>query len=93
MEQRMAARITISVRDDDFVEIHLNEEGRDLLVRELQSLNANHEHLHLAPQGEKMADVELRSRPYQADDKVLKWGKILFRVDDWDREHYPHTLD
>ena len=36
----MAARITISLAENDFVEIHLNEEGRDLLVRELQRLNA-----------------------------------------------------
>ena len=89
----MASRITISVRDDNFVEIYLNEEGRDLLVRELQRLNANNEHLHLTPQGYRMADIELRSRPYRTDDKVLEWGKILFRLDTWDKEHYPHTLE
>ena len=89
----MAARITISLSENDFVEIHLNEEGRNLLVRELQRLNASNEHLHLAPQGHKVADVELRSQPYRASDKVLEWGKILLRLDAWDREHYPHTLD
>jgi hypothetical protein len=89
----MASRITISVRDDNFVEIYLNEEGRDLLVRELQRLSANNDHLHLAPQQYQMADIELRSHPYRADDKVIEWGKILFRLDAWDKEHYPHTLE
>jgi hypothetical protein len=93
MERRVAARITINLSDNDFVEIHLNEEGRDLLVRELQGLNASNDHLHLAPQGHKMADVELRSQPYRPGDKVLEWGKIFFRLDAWDREHYPHVLD
>jgi hypothetical protein len=41
----------------------------------------------------KVADVELRSQPYRAGDKVLEWGKILLRLDAWDREHYPHTVD
>jgi hypothetical protein len=89
----MAARITISLAGNDFVEIHLNEEGRDLLVRELLGLTASNEHLHLAPRGYKMADIELRSQPYRPGDRVLEWGKILFRLDAWDREHYPHTLD
>lgn len=89
----MAARITISLGENDFVEIHLNEEGRDRLVRELQGLNASNEHLHRGPQGHKMADLELRSQSYRTGDRVLEWGKILFRLDAWDREHYPHTLD
>jgi hypothetical protein len=93
MERLMAARITITLGENDFVGIHLNEEGRDLLVRELQGLNASNEHLHLAPQGYKMADVELRSQPYRVGDKVLEWGKICFRLDAWDRKHYPHTVD
>jgi hypothetical protein len=40
-----------------------------------------------------MADVELRSQPYRVGDKVLEWGKICFRLDAWDRKHYPHTVD
>jgi hypothetical protein len=93
MGRRMAARITINLGDNDSLEIHLNEEGRDLLVRELQGLNASNDHLHLAPQGHRWADVELRSQPYRAGDKALEWGKIFFRLDAWDREHCPHVLD
>jgi hypothetical protein len=36
--------------------------------------------------------VPTSSLPYHPSDKVLEWGKVLFRTDDWDREHYPHVM-
>lgn len=46
----MKPRITMSLTSDGNLEIFLNEEGRNLLVRELQALNEEHEHFHLAPE-------------------------------------------
>jgi hypothetical protein len=90
----MAARITISLNAGGVIEIWMNEDGRDLLLRELQGLNENNDHLHLAPMTARpIGDIELSSRPYRAGDKVFEWGTVLFRPDTWDREHFPHVLD
>lgn len=86
----MGARITVNVTAGGVLEVWLNEEGRDLLVRELQSLDAKHDHLHLAPEG--MGDVGVSTRPYRPDDKVLDWGKIYFRLDEWDQKYFPHVM-
>jgi len=87
----MSPRITINLTAEGELEIWFNEQGRDLLVRELQQLNKSNEHLHLAPK--PMGDIGLCSRPYRPDDTVLEWGKILFRTDEWDKQYYPHVLD
>ena len=85
----MGPRITINLTAGGEFEIWLNEEGRDLLVRELKQLNENNEHFHLMP---KYGDVAVSSRPYRPDDKVLEWGKVYFRTDAWDEQYYPHVL-
>lgn len=87
----MKPRITINTAKDDQFEVWLNEAGRDLLVKQLLSLNESNEHLHLG--GWPGVDVELAERLYRPSDKVLATGKILFRTDEWDRQHYPHVLD
>ena len=87
----MSARITVNVTADGEFEIWLNEEGRDLLVRELQHLSERHEHVHLAPKG--MGEIEISSQPYRPTDSIFQWGKINFRVDQWDKEHFPHVMN
>jgi hypothetical protein len=86
----MKPRITVNVAADGELEIWLNAEGRDLLVRELQHLSERSDHFHMAP--EDMAEVELSTRPYRPTDRLLQRVKVLFRTDEWDRQHFPHVL-
>jgi hypothetical protein len=88
----MAARITLDINSAGVFELWLNPEGRDLLVKELLALNATNEHFHLMP-SEVPSDVEVSTRPYRPDDKLLAYGKVLFRLDEWDAQHFPHVLD
>ena len=90
----MSARITVNINAGGVFEIWMNEEGRDLLVRELQGLSEKNDHLHLMPKltPKPMGDIELSSRAYRSDDKILEWGKVLFRPDAWDREYFPHVM-
>ncbi|MDU7519903.1 MAG: hypothetical protein E7K72_00685 [Roseomonas mucosa] len=86
----MKPRITVSTSADGELEIWLNEAGRDLLVRQLQGLHAGSDHFHLQPEG--YDEVPLQGRAYRDGDRVFEWGKVLFRPDDWDRQHFPHVL-
>lgn len=88
----MKPRITFSLKADGDFEIFVNEEGRDLLVQELQRLNKGNEHFHLGPD-EIGSDIQLSIRPYQPGDKILEYGKVLFRPDEWDKQHYPHVFE
>ena len=87
----MSARITINITAGGEFELWMNGEGRDLLVKELQRLDESNEHIHLGPKS--IGDVEVATRPYRPDDKVLEWGKIPFRTDEWDRKYFPHVMD
>lgn len=87
----MKPRITMSLTSGGELEIWLNEEGRDLLVRELQALNENSEHFHLAPL--EYGEIKLSTRAYHPTDTVITSGKVLFRTDEWDRRYFPHVLD
>jgi len=86
----MAARITINLNADGELEIWLNPEGRDMLVKHLQGLSETNDHCHLGPS--PFGEVEVSNRPYRLNDKVLEYGKILFRTDAWDAEHFPHVV-
>jgi hypothetical protein len=86
----MKARITVNTTKDDQIEIWLNEAGRDLLVKQLLGLNEHNEHLHLGTW--PLVDIELAERAYRPGDKVLDAGKVYFRTDEWDREHFPHVI-
>ena len=92
----MNARVTVSVQPDGTFDIYVNEAGRDLLVRELQGLNRSREHFHLdhydEPEIADATDVPLAAIPYRATDRVLLYGKVLFRPDDWDVKYYPHVM-
>ena len=87
----MTPRITLTRTEDGRLEIWLNEAGRDLLVKELQGLSEQSDHFHFGP-SEEDAEVPVRSIAYRPDDEVLDWGKVLFRTDAWDAEHFPHVL-
>src|SRR5216684_9361038 len=87
----MKPRITVNLNADGEFEISINEEGRDLLVQELQRLDKGNEHFHLGP--DEGSDIQLSTRPYRPDDKILEYGKVLFRPDDWDKQYYPHVFD
>jgi len=86
----MSVRITVNLTATGQFEIWLNEEGRDLLVRELQHLIEKSDHFHIGPIG--MGEVEVCSLPYRADDKVLEYGQVLFRTDEWDKQYFPHVI-
>lgn len=86
----MAPRITLNLTADGELEIWLNPEGRDVLVKELQGLSERNDHFHFGPN--PTGEVEVSSRTYRSDDRLLEYGKVLFRPDTWDVEHYPHVL-
>jgi hypothetical protein len=86
----MAARITLNLTVDGNLEIWLNPEGRDILVKELQRLSERNDHFHFGPG--LSGEVEVSSRTYRSDDKLLEYGKVLLRPDTWDAEHYPHVV-
>ncbi len=68
----------------------LNPEGRDLLVKELQAMTEANEHFHFGPA--PVGEVEVCTTAYRSDDKVLEWGKVYFRLDEWDQKHFSHVL-
>jgi hypothetical protein len=86
----MKARITVNMNKAGELEIWLNEEGRDLLVRELQQLSQKNDHFHIMP--EPMGDVGVSGRAYRDDDTLIEWGKAMFRPDEWDAIYFPHVL-
>jgi hypothetical protein len=88
----MKPRITINMSETGELEIWINEAGRDLLVKELQHLSAKSDHFHFGPE-ELDGEVPVQSRPYRVGDRVVEWGKVLFRPDEWDRKYYPHLLE
>ena len=78
----MKPRITINLTAAGQLEIWLNESGRDLFVEQLRRLNEKNDHFHLAP--EDWSEVQVSTRAYQPDDKLLLYGKVLFRTEEWD---------
>ena len=87
----MKPRITINSNNDGELEIWLNEAGRDLLVKELKHLSERSDHFHFAPE-EFDGEVPVQTRPYREGDQIIGWGKVMFRPDEWDAEHFPHVL-
>jgi hypothetical protein len=61
----MAARITVNLNAKGELEIWLNPEGRDILVKELQSLSETNDHFHLRPKA--LGEMEVSDRPYRPD--------------------------
>ena len=89
----MAARVTMNLNADGEFELWINEEGRDLLVRELLALNDCNDHFHLMPhEWWSGAEIDLSLKGYRPNDKIISSAKVLFRMDDWDREYFPHVM-
>ncbi|MDO8380975.1 hypothetical protein [Phenylobacterium sp.] len=92
----MKPRITVSVQPDGSFDIHVNEAGRELLVKELQHLSERWDHFHLDhwddPEMADATEAPLSAIPYRPDDRVLLNGKVSFRPDHWDREYFPHVM-
>lgn len=88
----MTPRITINLNKDGELEIWLNPAGRDRLVHELEALDERNDHFHLQPAELEGQEVTVQSIPYQNGDKLIEWGKVLFRLDEWDRQYFPHVL-
>jgi len=88
----MKPRITINTSAEGELEISLNEAGRDLLMRELQHLSESSDHFHFGPE-DFGSEVPVRNRPYRKGDKIIEYGKVMFRPDKWDAEYFPHVLD
>jgi hypothetical protein len=82
----------LNLRSDGEFELWLNEEGRDLLVRELQALNEKNDHFHLMPKDWGGGEIDLSIKAYRETDRIVSSGKVLFRTDDWDQTHFPHVM-
>ncbi len=87
----MKPRITINLTAGGVLEIWLNKEGRDYLVRKLQGLNESKDHFHMAP-SDLPSEVELSTRAYRSTDTVIGYGKVIFRTDEWDADYFPHVV-
>jgi len=87
----MKSRITLSMTEDGLLEIWMNREGRDELVRQLTMLDERDEHLHL--EAGELGDIEVSTVPYRPTDKIIESGKIMFRTDEWDRQYFPHVIE
>lgn len=90
-DENVAPRITMNTTPGGELEIWLNKEGRDLLVRELTGLSETSDHFHLGTfEG---AEIAIGARAYRPTDTILHVGKVLFRPDEWDRTHFPHVME
>ena len=86
----MKPRITINTNGNGELELWLNPTGRDLL-RELQRLSKESDHFHFGP-ADLDGEVPVQSTAYRDGDKVIEWGKVMFRPNEWDADHFPHVL-
>jgi hypothetical protein len=81
-------RITFARSNDGILEIWMNPEGREKLVKELEMLRPDWDHAHI---GWDM-DIDADPIPYRPEDEVLEWGKIYMRLDEWDEKFFPHVM-
>lgn len=82
-------RITLNLTEGGLLELWLNETGRALLIKELQNLSEKWDHLHFDPEGR--GDLRVSKIPYRETDRILDWGKIYLRPDEWDARYFPHS--
>ena len=66
----------------------MNPEGSAFLIEKLLSLGGQNDHLHIGWN----EDIEVSPVAYRSDDKVIEWGKIYLRPDDWDEKYFPHVM-
>lgn len=88
----MKPRITFSLTSDGTLEIFFNEEGRQQFIQKLSGLSERNDHFHFAP-ATLDSELTVSSRAYKPEDRVLEYGKVLFRPDAWDKQYYPHVME
>ena len=88
----MEPRVTISIDEEGVLEIWINEAGRDALLKELSDLDERNDHFHLTTDP-TWGDVTLRDVPYRNSDKLIDTAKVMFRLDKWDVEYFPHVFN
>jgi len=91
------ARLTVEIETDkdgshDYVEIFLNPEAIKLLIRELSALSEENDHFHCTPEDWEDPEVPLSIVPYVSGNTTAKHVKVMYRNDEWDKEHFPHVL-
>lgn len=87
----MGRRITIFKTPDGELNIWLNPDARDDLVKNLLCLSSENDHFHMS-NIEGIKD-DLSTVPYHVGDEVLDFIKVALRLDDWDREFFPHVME
>jgi hypothetical protein len=88
----MKPRITFCLTPDGTLEMYFNKEGREQFIQESSKLNERNEHFHFAPSSIG-SEIAVSSVPYRPEDKVLDYGKVLFRTDAWDKQYFPHVMN
>ena len=88
----MKPRITNNMTAGGELEIWLNEGGRALFVRRLQSLGETNDHFHMMP-CDIPSELGLSGQAYRPTDVVIGWGRVRFRTDEGDRRYFPHVID
>ena len=86
--------VTLKNENDEAtsVNLYVNPEGRDLLVRELSRLSEKSDHFHMDA-AEWAIEVPLQTTAYDPGAETIASNvKIMFRSDDWDREYFPHVM-
>jgi hypothetical protein len=87
----MKPRITLSVSSTGQLELFVNPEGRDELVKWLLKLDAKNEHFHLGST-EYGAELDIGMVAYGQSDRVIPTAKVMLRLDEWDHKYYPHVM-
>ena len=92
MAEPRATVVTIPDRNGlpNEVEIYLNPEARDQLIRELQGLNEKSDHVHYGTW--EGAEVSLQDIAYSPRQVIVDHLKIYFRLDAWDQQYFPHVI-
>jgi len=81
--------VTLSLRADGELELWLNHEGRDLLVRKLMALDDQNDHLHMMPPEWVAGEIVLSQRSFREADTIITSAKVLLRSEDWYRTRFP----
>ena len=87
----MKPRITFCLTPDGALEMYFNEDGRKHFIEELSGLSEKNDHFHFAS-ADIDSELTVSTRAYKSGDRVLEYGKVLFRPDAWDVKYYPHVM-
>ncbi len=83
-------RITLQTRGGE-LQLLMNPEGRDGLVKLLTSLSASNDHVHLMS-WDPDEPLSLSTIPYRDTDTTFDVAKLQLRLDEWDKQYFPHVM-